>query len=432
MQDSAAATQSVEKITQDQLDAMVGLHTRFLEGRVGGRRATLKNIDLSQLSLRGQDLRQASFIGCVMIGMDLADAVFQESSLYACNLSNSNLHRTNFIRADLRGARIENANLEGADLEKADLRVGGLAEDGSQYDSGQAVNFRGANLSGAKLAGSMATRADFSDAILAGANIANADFRGAQLEGADLSDAEVDGAKFNGANLKSAIMTGIEMKNFNTKDVDMAGAITDENIGTSIAALEQPLPKLIEDHRAWVESAGKNGKQLDLSGVDMRQLKTLKQEKMTAIKAEGTKFFGMNLYKIELQSAVLDGSDFRNCDLVEADLRGSSFKNVNLSHSKLQGVNGSPLMFGSSGQTRRFSPCDFTGAKFRYSDLSGAQLRSAVFIGADLSYTNLSNADLRDADFTGASIVGMNLEGALTEGAKFDRGGKLFRIPTEN
>ena len=294
MQDTASPhSQPPQKITQDQLDALVGLHNRFLEGRVGGRRATLRNTDMTSLSLKGHNLRQASFIGCIMVGMDLAGANFQEASLYACDLSNSNLLKTRFIRADLRGARIENANLEGANLEKADLRVGGLSDGGAAYDSGQAVNFRGANLSGAKLTGSMATRADFSDAILSGANIANADLRGAMLEGADLSNAEVGGAKFNGANLKSAILTGIEMESFNSHDVDISAAITDDNIGTSVAALSQPLEKLIEDHRAWVESAGKSGKQLDLSGVDMRQLKSLKQEKLTAIRADGTKFFGM-------------------------------------------------------------------------------------------------------------------------------------------
>ena len=32
-----------EKLSQAQLDAMVDLHTRFLNGRLGGRRAALKS-----------------------------------------------------------------------------------------------------------------------------------------------------------------------------------------------------------------------------------------------------------------------------------------------------------------------------------------------------------------------------------------------------
>ena len=416
MHDHQEQDQTLESLSQDQLDALVTLHNRFLDGRLGGRRATLKNTDISGLSLQGQDLRQANFMGCLMIGMDLSNANFQEASLYASDLSNSNLNDARFVRADLRGATIENASLEGADLEKADLRVGGIADDGA-YDSGQAVNFRGANLSGAKLAGSIASKANFSDAIMTGANMAQADLRGAQMEGADLSDADIDGAQMEGANLKSAILTGVEVGKIRDTGIDFSDAITDENAGVSVADLDEPLAQLIEEHRSWVESAGETGKQLDLSDMDMRSLKTLKMEKLTAIRAVGTKFLGMNLYKIQLQSAVLDGSDFRNCDAEEADFRGSSFIGANLSHSVMKNIEASPLMFGGEGGGKRFSPCNFENAKLRYTDLSGAQLKSAVFKGADLSYADLSGANLSGVDFTDANMTGVNLDGADTEGA---------------
>ena len=80
-------TASQAKMTQDQLDAMVDLHTRFLSGRLGGRRAILQNIDISELSLAGKDLRQVDFTGCSMLKMDLSDTNFQEAKLYACDLS---------------------------------------------------------------------------------------------------------------------------------------------------------------------------------------------------------------------------------------------------------------------------------------------------------------------------------------------------------
>jgi uncharacterized protein YjbI with pentapeptide repeats len=431
MQENQENLAGLESISQDQLDALVRLHARFLEGRLGGRRASLKNTNISGLSLQGQDLRQASFMGCVMRGMNLSAANFQEASLYACDLSNSNLNDTKFVRADLRGARIENASLQGADLEKADLRVGGIA-DGSSYDSGQPVNFRGANLSGAKLAGSIASKADFSDAILVGANMARADLRGAQMEGADMSNAEVEGAQLGGANLKSAILTGVTVSHIKGKDVDLSTAITDENAGVSVTDLDSPLAKLIEDHRSWVQTSGKTGKQLDLSNIDLRALQSLKMEKLTAIRAVNAKFLGMNLYKVELQSAVLDGSDFRNCDIEEGDFRGSSFKGANLSHAKLKGINGSPLMFGNTASAKRFSPCDFEGAKIRYAILTNAQLKSAVFINADLSFTDLSGADLRGADFTGAEMQGAILEGAQMEDAVgLNTGKRVFTIPKD-
>ena len=93
----------IEKMTQDQLDALVKLHERFLDGRIGGRRATLKRIDLTGLSLARTNLRQADFSGCIMRYMDLSNASFQEASLYACDLSFADLNNTSFVRADLRG-----------------------------------------------------------------------------------------------------------------------------------------------------------------------------------------------------------------------------------------------------------------------------------------------------------------------------------------
>src|SRR5690606_11584016 len=120
----------MERMTQAQLDAMVDLHARYLEGRLGGRRATLKNVDISGLSFAGKDMRQSDLTGCRMRDMDLSRANFSEARVYACDLSDANLSRANFSRSDLRGTRIQSANLEEANLDKADLRVGGISTNG--------------------------------------------------------------------------------------------------------------------------------------------------------------------------------------------------------------------------------------------------------------------------------------------------------------
>jgi uncharacterized protein YjbI with pentapeptide repeats len=401
----------METIHQDQLDALVRLHERFLTGRIGGRRATLRNTDLSGLSLKNMDLRQADFTGCIMRNMNLSGANFQEASLYACDLANSNLNKANFVRADLRGARIENANLEHADLEAADLRVGGINSPEGRSTS-QSVNFRGANLSCAKLIGTLAGSADFSDAIMSGAKVSNADLRGAKFEGADLSDADLGGCQMQGANLKSAIMTGVKLDTKALMGIDLSDAITDQNIGKTVSSLDKPLQHLIDSHRSWVKSAGKDGVQLDLSGYDLRELRTLKMEKLTAIKAVNAKFFGMNLYKIEMQSALLDKSDFRRCDIEGADMRGASFRGANFSHANLKGANFDPLLFGAEGAHQRFSPCHFEESILRYANFESANLKNAVFKGADLTYANFKGANLRGADFEGAVITGVVFEGA--------------------
>lgn len=427
MHDPAPGKQaSMEKLSQTQLDAMADLHARFLEGRLGGRRAVLKNADLSGLSFKAKDMRQVDFTGCVMRGMDMAQANFAEARLYACDLTDSDLGHCNFSRADLRGARIESANLENANLDKADLRVGGFAE-GGLYDTGQSVNFRGANLSGAKMGGALAANADFSDAIMTGINMMGADLRGANLKGADLSGAQFFGAKMKGAQVKAAILTGVDMSEISELEVDLSEAITDANIGISITELDEPLVKKVDTHRQWVASAGQNGEQLDLSAYDMRSLESLKLEQLTAIRAVKAKFFGMNLYKIQMQSAILDEADFRRCDMVESDLRGSSFKKARFNHAKMINANFEPLMFGGGG-SKRFNPCNFEGASLTYSDMTGAKLRMANFKNADLTGANLRGADLREADFTGAKMEGAVLDDANTEGAILPKTGAVFTI----
>ena len=420
--------ETLPSLKQDQLDALVNLHDRYLMGRVGGRRASLKRTDISGLSLRGRNLRQADFSGCVMMNMDLSMASFQEACLYACDLSFSNLNNTNFVRADLRGIRIENANLAGADLERADMRAGALSTDGG-YVSPQPVNFRGANLTGARLIGSMAHQADFSDAIMTKAQIQKADLRGARFENTDLSGADLTGVQLGGANLKNTILAGANMTAIEGQDIDMSHAITDDNIGLSVNQLRAPLVKLLEEHRSWVESGGENGRQLDLSFYDLREAESLKKEKLTALKARQAKFLGLNLYKVQMQSSILDGSDFRSCDLEEADMRGSSIVGGTFSHAKMRGINFSPLMFGS-GPQKRFAPTNLMSCVFRYADLSGANLKNVSLKNADLSYANLSGADLREADLSGANLEGATLDDALMDGAEMSdmKMGRAFSL----
>ena len=71
---SDAPSSTMAGLTQDQLDAMAELHMRYLDGRIGGKRATLKNTDLSGLSLCNKDMRQADFMNCVMMK---ASEIFQ-------------------------------------------------------------------------------------------------------------------------------------------------------------------------------------------------------------------------------------------------------------------------------------------------------------------------------------------------------------------
>src|SRR5690606_35131916 len=155
------------------------------------------------------------------------------------------------------------------------------------------------------------------------------------------------------------------------------------NVGKSLDELDQPLARLIKDHRSWVATVGKEGSQLDLSGYDLRILLSLAGEKLTALKAVGARWCGMDLTDIQLQSANLDESDFRSCFLRGGDFRATSLKKARFSHADLRNADFSPLFFEKAGQ-KVASVCHMDGANMRYANCSGAKMKQASFRDADV------------------------------------------------
>ena len=108
---------------QNELDKILELHKKWLNGEKGGNRADLSYANLSNAYL--------SYV-------NLAGASLSYVNLNCANLYNANLSNANLIGADLNGADLNYTNLTGAILESADLRE---------------ANLTGASLSNAKLKG---------------------------------------------------------------------------------------------------------------------------------------------------------------------------------------------------------------------------------------------------------------------------------------
>jgi hypothetical protein len=115
---------------QDELNAILDKHTKWLRGEDGGNRA-----DLSDADLRYADLRYANLSGANLCGADLRYA-----DLRYANLSGANLSGANLSDADLRYADLRYANLCYADLRYANLCGANLCD----------ADLCGANLRGAK------------------------------------------------------------------------------------------------------------------------------------------------------------------------------------------------------------------------------------------------------------------------------------------
>lgn len=428
---NSLGSDNLEKVSQRQLDEIIKKHHAFLKGVRGGARAVLKFKDMSGLDFHRCDLSQSDFTGSVLSGANMAGGVFKGVSFFACDLRNANLENAVFARADFRGAFVAGANLTGADLMGADLREGKVMERGKKgvlqdKPGGEMVEkthktvFTGAKMKETNLSGARAMAADFSDADLSGVIIKDANFNGANLSGANLSKADFSGTNLTNSNLHGAIMSGTILVATETGGSNIKEALTQEASGGKFADLKKPLAQLLEDHTAWVSSAGKKGNRLDLSSIDMRDVANLSQYPLTAIKAVEAKFMGQNLSGIGMQSAQLDRADFRDCKMTKADLRGSSLKGAMLSRADLSEANLAALQFPVAGGAHWLQRVNLSGANLRYAVLRGADLRDAIMTGADLTYAILIDCDLRRADLTGALLDNADLSGAQTEEALID------------
>ncbi|WP_158820326.1 pentapeptide repeat-containing protein [Granulicella sp. S156] len=121
---------------------------------------------------------------------------------------------------------------------------------------------------------------------------------------------------------------------------------------------------------------------------------------------EGFHFDGMNLHRVDLRNAFLNGASFvatdlRNAYLMDADAIGCDFSNASLVMADLQRAKLRKSTFH----------CLLYYANFDHADLSGAD-----FSGAAVKDTHFEDCDLR-----GAIMLAENLDSAHFAGAKFDK-----------
>ena len=81
-------------MTQDDLNKIIELHKKWLNGDPDGKRAYLRGSDLSGSDLSGSDLRGSDLSGSDLSGCDLR----------RCDLSDSNLSGSNLSGSDLSGS----------------------------------------------------------------------------------------------------------------------------------------------------------------------------------------------------------------------------------------------------------------------------------------------------------------------------------------
>ncbi len=416
-------------ISQSILDESIARHRMFLRGQIGGKRAIFQYKDLSNLDFRCHDLSQADFTGSALIGADLSLCTFKNTCFFGCDMRNCNLSHSDLARADLRGTTMSGANLSGANLTDADMREGQIMQKAQTGDlvariregvDGSQTMLTGARLMRADLSRIKAKNADFSDTDMSGTISHDGNFNNAIFDGANLCNADFSGSNLTNASMKNAILSDIIMKDTENYNIDTEGAITNIQKGLKIEDLEQSLKEMLEEHAIWIKSVGKKGKQLDLSGYDMRGVEDLRLYPLTAIKAIKASFISLDLSYASIQSSVLNKSDFRDAYMDNSDLRGSHLKNAIMTRVSMRSARLSPLQFTNGNGGIRVNRVDLSGSDLRFSDLQDIDLRDAIMMGVDLSGANLNGADLRRADLTGATLKDVKLNNANLAGAIID------------
>jgi uncharacterized protein YjbI with pentapeptide repeats len=92
--------------------------------------------------------------------------------------------------------------------------------------------------------------------------------------------------------------------------------------------------EILDQHRLWAESGGKEGRRGDLSGANL-----------TDADLTGANLQGIQMQKAKLRGADLSMANLRNANLVEADLREANLLGTEFSGSNLMGAN----LYGSQG-----------------------------------------------------------------------------------
>ena len=74
------------RLSQGELDLIVSAHERFIEGRPGGKRASLRFVDLTGLNLTDRNLSDADLSGSVFDNCKMARAKLERANLFGCDM----------------------------------------------------------------------------------------------------------------------------------------------------------------------------------------------------------------------------------------------------------------------------------------------------------------------------------------------------------
>jgi hypothetical protein len=151
-------------------------------------------------------------------------------------------------------------------------------------------------------------------------------------------------------------------------------------MGDRYKRIKQHISEIIERHRLWLNSSGKNGRRAIFSGTGLN-----------GVDLASTDLSGANFFIADLKGSNLDGVNLSGANLKFANLKGASLRNSNLSLAELSSAN--------------LEEADLSEAIFYGANLGYANLKSSKLISADFQYANFEKVDLRESILIGSKLV---------------------------
>lgn len=158
--------------------------------------------------------------------------------------------------------------------------------------------------------------------------------------------------------------------------------------------LPEWLVKKLDDHELWCKSLGKQGTQINLVEMELKNF-DLSQCNLLSGLLYGAKIIDSSLFNADLTYAALGGAelinlDMRHSSLVKADLSGTMLKNCQLNHARL--IRTSFVM--SSLENVYISESKTLKLGF-----SGAILKNVTFRDCSLQRTSFEECSLENVVF---------------------------------
>ena len=206
-------------ISNKQLETILFEHKQWLESKgEEGARANLSNLDL-----RGIDLKNSSLMRAILRGVNLSGVSLEGADLREADLAGSSLEGVNLKDAKITGTNFEHTNLKNAILDGveglyANFTLSNLENSSFIGATLEGVNLSDTNSKNANFSNSFLKRGDFNDSVLCGANFSNADLENSSLTRANLSLANITNANLENVDFREANMDGVNLLNANVEN----------------------------------------------------------------------------------------------------------------------------------------------------------------------------------------------------------------------